>query len=160
MRERGVRDLTAAADRAGNLGETTATDVQAALDKASGSGPSGRVPLIDAVSAASDRLQEGLREIDIGAGGWLVPPLKSARSDFARALAKADTRLDDGRHTLVTLRDFLSGPRRYLILAEIVSLHYHGASRGCRGLPPTNMALRRLRPGRQPYVLLPVIPPK
>lgn len=111
-----VRDLTAAADRAGDLGEATATDVQTALDHASEAGPSGRVPLIDAVSAASDRLQDGLQHIDVGAKGWLFPPLAGARSDLARALSKADVRLDDGRTTLRTLRAFFAGPRRYLVL--------------------------------------------
>ncbi|HEX4819744.1 MAG TPA: hypothetical protein VFV00_06015, partial [Acidimicrobiales bacterium] len=111
-----LRDLTGAADRVGQLGLSTAKDVQSALDHASDQGPSGRVALVDQVTASVDRLQSGLRAVDVGAHGSLLAPLRTARADLVRELQKADGRLDDGRVTLHTLHDFLVGPRRYLIL--------------------------------------------
>jgi hypothetical protein len=111
-----LRDLTGAADRVGRLGESTAQDVQAALDHASGEGPSGRVALVDQVSASVDRLQAGLRAVDVGAHGSLLAPLRTARADFVRHLDNAANRLEEGRSTLGVLRSFLAGPRRYLIL--------------------------------------------
>ena len=111
-----LRDLTGAADRVGQLGLSTAKDVQSALDHASDQGPSGRVALVDQVTASVDRLQSGLRAVDVGAHGSLLAPLRTARADLVRHLDNAANRLDDGRATLKVLRGFLAGPRRYLIL--------------------------------------------
>ena len=111
-----LRDLTGAADRVGQLGRTTATEVQSALDQASDRGPSGRVELVDSVTASVDKLEAGLRAVDVGARGKLLGPLRTARLDFVRHLDNATKRLDDGRSTLKVLRGFLLGPRRYLIL--------------------------------------------
>jgi Protein of unknown function (DUF4012) len=113
---RAVRDLTAAADRVGQFGKTTATNVQQALDEAATAGPSGRVHLVDSLSAEAGDLEHNLRTVDVGSGSWLLPPLSSARRDLVRHLDKAVSRLDDGQSTLATLRAFLVGPRRYLIL--------------------------------------------
>ena len=111
-----LRDLAGAADHVGQLGKATAVDVQAALDRSSDAGPSGRVALVDAVTASVDRLQTELRAVDVGAHGKLLGPLRTARADLVRRLDKAVTRLDEGRQTLHVLRGFLAGPRRYLIL--------------------------------------------
>lgn len=111
-----VRDLTTAADRIGALGEATANEVQTSLDQAASSGPTGRVQLVDALGTTVQQLAQDLQTIDVGAHGWLLPPLRSARDDFVRHLGDADTRLEDGQATLATLRSFLVGPRRYLIL--------------------------------------------
>jgi len=111
-----LQDLTGAADRVGQLGLATANDVQTALDHASDEGPSGRVALVDQISASVDRLQAGLRAVDVGAHGSLLAPLRTARADLVRHLDNAANRLDEGRSTLKVLRGFLAGPRRYLIL--------------------------------------------
>jgi hypothetical protein len=111
-----LRDLTGTADQVGALGSSTANDVQTALDRASDRGSAGRVELVDAVVASVERLQEGLRRIDVGAHGTLLAPLRTARADLVRHLQKADTQLDDGRRILTALRGFLEGPRRYLVL--------------------------------------------
>jgi hypothetical protein len=113
---RATQDLVNAADRVGRLGEATANDLQRSLDDAGTAGAAGRVQLIDALSTAADRLGQDLSTIDVGAHGWLFPPLRNARRDLVRDIEKAGTRLEDGRATLTTLRGFLVGPRRYLIL--------------------------------------------
>jgi hypothetical protein len=113
---RATRDLANAADRVGQLGEETANEIQRSLDQAASAGAAGRVQLVDALSTAAGRLGQDLRTIDVGAPGWLLPPLRTARADLVRHLQNARNRLEDGRATLTTLRGFLVGPRRYLVL--------------------------------------------
>ncbi|MEY2421566.1 MAG: hypothetical protein QOI95_1633 [Acidimicrobiaceae bacterium] len=112
---RGVRDLTRAAAEVGGLSRRTAHEVQTALDATHG--PDTRVRLIDAVNAQLVELSHELPTVDVGASGFLLPPLSGAREKFVQRLAKAQRQLDDGISLTRTLRSFLVGPRRYLVLA-------------------------------------------
>jgi hypothetical protein len=110
----GLRDLTHAAAKVGGLARGAANDIQSALDATHD--PASRITLIDAVTAQLVRMQAQLPGIDPGAGGWLLPPLQGAKSQFVRRLAKAERQVDDGITLTRTLRGFLSGPRRYVVL--------------------------------------------
>jgi hypothetical protein len=111
---RGIRDLTTAAAEVGTIARHTAHEVQTALDATHG--PDTRVRLVDAVNAQLVALRDQLPGIDVGAHGFLLPPLRGAREQLVGRLAKAETQLDDGITLTRTLRSFLVGPRRYLVL--------------------------------------------
>ncbi|MEY2449140.1 MAG: hypothetical protein QOH79_2616 [Acidimicrobiaceae bacterium] len=111
---RGVRDLTDAAKQIGGLARHAAHEVQSALDETHG--PETRVRLLDAVNVQLVDLRRQLPDIDVGARGFLVPPLSGARTQLAQRLEKAQRQLDDGIALTRTLRSFLVGPRRYLVL--------------------------------------------
>jgi hypothetical protein len=111
---RGIRDLTSAAAEVGTLARHTAREVQTALDATHG--PATRVSLVDAVNAQLVDLRARLPAVDVGARGFLLPPLRGAREQLVRRLAKAQAQLDDGVTLTRTLRAFLVGPRRYLVL--------------------------------------------
>ena len=111
---RGIRDLTSAAAEVGRLARHSANAVQSALDATHG--PEGRVGLVDAVNAELVDLRQQLPTVDVGAGGFLFPPLSGARAQLVRRLAKAERQVDDGVTVTRALRAFLAGPRRYLVL--------------------------------------------
>jgi hypothetical protein len=111
---RGMRDLANAAARVGGLARGAASEIQSALDATHD--PASRITLVDAVTAQLVQMQAELPNIDPGARGWLLPPLQGARSQFVRRLAKAERQVDDGITLTRTLRGFLAGPRRYVVL--------------------------------------------
>ncbi len=110
-----MRDLTGTATELGELAASAGGEVEAAIDRAAAA-PSARVALVDTVIAELEGIRAGLREVEVGAGGWLLPPLAAARRDLVENLDEADIELDDGRRLASALRGFLAGPRRYLIL--------------------------------------------
>lgn len=109
-----VRDLTAAVAVIGDQGREAAAGIEQALG--SGSGPEQRLDIVAAVEAELDALAARLDAIDIGAGGWLLPPLARARDDLAIELADARSDVARGQRLTGALAGFLGGPRRYLIL--------------------------------------------
>jgi hypothetical protein len=111
---RGIRDLTAAAADVGGMARRAAHEMQTALDATHG--PGARISLLDTVNAQLVDLRQQIPTVDVGAHGFLLPPLSGARTQLVRRLAKAQTQLDDGITITRTLRSFLVGPRRYLVL--------------------------------------------
>lgn len=111
-----IRDVTATARDVGTLGQHAADRVQTALDRASTQGPEGRVPLVDTIASTVADLRSSLKTISIPDRRWLMPPLSGARHDLLGDLTKADQQLHDAGTTMQTLRSFLVGPRRLLIL--------------------------------------------
>jgi len=111
---RGIRDLTKASADVGGMARHAAHEVQAALDATHG--PETRVRLLDAVNAQLVDLRQQLPTIDVGAHGFLLPPLSGARAQLLHRITKAEGQLDDGVTLTRTLRSFLVGPRRYLVL--------------------------------------------
>ncbi len=110
-----VRDLTGAAEQLGALAADAGADVEAAIDRAAAN-PAARVALVDTVMAELADIRTGLDLVEVGARGWLLPPLADARRDLAADLIEADVELDDGIRLAAALRGFLAGPRDYLIL--------------------------------------------
>jgi hypothetical protein len=109
-----LRDMTAAVADIGTEGRSAATAIDQALDE--GSGPEGRLAVVRTAQAELDRLHDVLTTVDLGADGWLVPPLASARRDLRVHLADARSDLERSAQLAASLEDFLVGPRRYLIL--------------------------------------------
>lgn len=109
-----LRDMTAAVAGIGSEGRQAAIAIDAALDE--GSGPEGRLAVVRTAQAELDRLQQVVADVDLGADGWLLPPLASARRDLRVHLADARGDLDRSALLASSLEEFLVGPRRYLIL--------------------------------------------
>jgi hypothetical protein len=110
-----LRDLTGAARQLGDLGRTAAQRVQTGLDAAKES-PQARVALLDTVVSALTDIKQGIKDVDVGAKGSLLPPLSSAREQLVDRLAKQDPKLDDAIRLSTAMRSFLVGPSKYLIL--------------------------------------------
>ena len=111
---RGVRDLTQAAAEVGGYARHAAAGLQTALDATHG--PEARIALLDAATSQLVELRQELPTVDVGAKGFLLPPLSGARDQLVHRLTKAEAQLDDGITITRTLRSFLVGPRRYLVL--------------------------------------------
>ena len=109
-----VRDLTGTVAEIGHRGVETAEAVEGVLD--SGSGPAHRLEVVRVASDELDTLRSHLDEVRLGARGWLLPPLASARRDLAIELADARSDLERSSNLAAALEQFLTGPRRYLVL--------------------------------------------
>jgi hypothetical protein len=127
-----VRELASASAVIGQHGRDAADRVQRALDANTAAGPPGRVALVEEVGRALDVLRTELRSVPIGAHGWLLPPLGSARHRLVERLDKADRQLGDAQKIASALHGFLAGPRRFLILG--------GNNAEMRALPVTTTA--------------------
>lgn len=109
-----VQDMTSAVAELGTVGRQAAANIEAALD--AGSGPEGRLDIVRAAQVELDRLERAVAEVDLGADGWLVPPLHDARRSVSIDLADARSDLARSADLARALEDFLRGPRRYLVL--------------------------------------------
>ena len=109
-----LREMTAAVAGIGSEGRAAAAAIDAALDD--GSGPEGRLTVVRTAQAELDRLHDVVADVDLGADGWLVPPVAAARRDLRVQLADARGDLERSAGLAASLEDFLVGPRRYLIL--------------------------------------------
>lgn len=110
----GLRDITAAVASVGTEGRSAAAAIEDALD--AGSGPTGRLEVIRVARSQLSSLREHVAAVELGADGWLVPPLASARRALAIELADARSDLERSSGLAAALEDFLVGPRRYLVL--------------------------------------------
>jgi hypothetical protein len=113
---RGIRELSGAADQIGDIARAAAKRVDGDLDAAGGE-PAARIDLLDTAEAELREVAITAAAIDVGADGWLVPPLAHARTKLVHELAKVDDRVDEGVVYLDALREMLTGPGDYLILA-------------------------------------------
>jgi hypothetical protein len=109
-----LRDLTGAVAELGGHGREAASAIEASLD--AGSGPEGRLEVVRAARRELADLRDHLAAVDLGAHGWLLPPLAAARRDLAIDLADARSDLERSTRLAVALEGFLEGPRRYLVL--------------------------------------------
>lgn len=110
-----LRDLTGAAAELGRRGEETATRLQAVMDAPRT--PASRLDLARSVASELEELSNDLQGFEIGADGWLVPPLAWAREDLDVELIEARASLRRASTASAALAEFLTGPRRYLIAA-------------------------------------------
>lgn len=110
-----LRDLTGAADTLGVEARRTGSAVSTALDEA-GARPGARVELLDVVAAELARVETVAAGIDIGAEGWLLPPLRGARADIASSLDSVPSRIGPLQEQVGALRTLLAGPTRYLVM--------------------------------------------
>lgn len=111
-----LRDLTEVADQLGSEARTTAATINVDLD-AAGKDASERVTLLDTVLSELDRIEAIIDDIDLGADGWLLPPLADARTDVAEKLDEVPGRLAEARTYAGGIRQLLAGPTRYFVMA-------------------------------------------
>ena len=109
-----VRDITGAAAELADHGRGAAAAIEEAL--AAGSGPEGRLTVVRAARAELEQLQDVVDDIDLGADGWLLPPLHDIRRQVRIEFADARSDLRRNAELAAALEDFLVGPRRYLVL--------------------------------------------
>ena len=110
-----MRDLTGAAAGVGHAAKTAADRIDAALNAAKHD-KHARVTLCDIAISAETDVQRELAAVDIGAKGWLVPPLASGRKELVEKIAKAQSQLTDAVRLTHAMRTFLAGPSKYLVL--------------------------------------------
>ncbi len=110
-----IRDLTGAADDLGGESRVSGRRIADALDRASGS-PGARIDLLDTVLGELDRVEQVSADIDLGADGRLVGPLRSARADVADSLASVPDEIEPVKDQVRALRRLLSGPTSYLVM--------------------------------------------
>lgn len=111
----GLQDLTATADLLGDEALRTGTRIEAALDRA-GDEPARRVDLLDVVLDELDRIETLVADVDVGADGWLVPPLHDARTSVVEALDSVPDRFAPLETQVRALRELLVGPSSYLVM--------------------------------------------
>lgn len=110
-----LQDLTGAAAEVADLGRGTAGRLQDVLD-----GPPGAATRLELAQTAARELQvlsDELAAFEIGAEGWLLPPLAWAREALDVQLIEARGDLRRASAASDALARFLDGPRRYLIAA-------------------------------------------
>lgn len=112
----GVRELTAVGGELGREARRSGRSIDAALERAGGD-PGARVELLDTVLAELDRIESVARRIELDDDGGLVGPLSGAHRRVDQALEKLPLRFDDLRADVAAVRDLLSGPTSYLVLA-------------------------------------------
>lgn len=110
-----IRDLATAADTLGRAADTTGRRVEVALDDA-GARPRDRVELLDVVAEELDRIERLTTELDVGAEGRLLPPVRDVRESFVTSLEEIPDRLGTLRAQVVALRDLIAGPTDYLVM--------------------------------------------
>lgn len=109
-----LRDLTSAVADVGRRGRDAAAAIEGSLD--AGTGAAGRLEVVRVARRELVDLRDHLETVDLGADGWLLPPLRSAKRSLAITLADARSDLDRSTALAAALEDFLVGPRRYLVL--------------------------------------------
>lgn len=125
-----LRDLTDATAGVSDRTAAAARTLDAELE-AGGSRPNRRVALLEQAVDELRGIRATVRGTDPGADGPLVlPPLSSARDELATELEEAENDLGEGIEITTALSDFLTGPRRYLVLAA-----NNAEMRGGAGMP-------------------------
>lgn len=111
----GIRRMT---DATASLG-TSAVQAARRLDGGlEGAGePAGRVALLDMALEEIDRIDADLAAVDLGSPKGLAGPLLDAHDELVGSIARARTKLADGRDLVMPVRDMLVGPSTYLLLA-------------------------------------------
>ena len=109
-----IRDMTAAVAELGGHGRQAAAAIEEAVDSSTGS--TGRLDVVRTARAELARLHEAAEAIELGAGGWLIPPLHEIRRSVSIDLADARSDLERSAQLAGALEAFLTGPRRYLVL--------------------------------------------
>lgn len=111
-----LRDLTGTAASIGAIGQQSAANIEDVLDR-SGSEPGARLELLVTVGKELDRIERAVEDVDVGAGGRLIGPLASARTELVAKLDEVPERFDEARGYLRALTTLLTGPSKYLVLA-------------------------------------------
>ena len=124
-----IRDMTDVAGELGRQAVRTSLRIDEVVERAGGDA-SQRVTLLDTVLEELDRVEQIVREVDVGAEGALVGPLAEARRELVRELDAAPGRLGEARFYVEGLRRLLVGPSRYLLLAS-----NNAEMRGGAGMP-------------------------
>jgi hypothetical protein len=124
-----IRDMTDVADELGRTAVDTSLRIDEVVERAGGD-PSQRVRLLDTVLEELDRVEQVVRDVDVGAEGTLVGPLADVRSELVDELDGAPSRLGEARFYVEGLRRLLVGPSRYLVLAA-----NNAEMRGGAGMP-------------------------
>jgi hypothetical protein len=124
-----LRDLTAVTARIGRTGRTAANAIGEDLERASGD-PSARIDLLETISEQLDLLETEVADIEVGAEGRLIGPLKTARSKLIDEIDRVPERFDEARGYIEALSRLLQGPTRYLVLAA-----NNAEMRGGAGMP-------------------------
>ncbi len=125
-----LSDLTAATADVSGRAARAAAAVETSLDQG-GSRPAGRLRLLDTTARELAAVRREVRATRVPSGGPLVaPPLADARRQLTDELAEADRDLVRGIGITRSLRRFLAGPRRYLVLAA-----NNAEMRGGGGMP-------------------------
>ncbi|HVX17538.1 MAG TPA: DUF4012 domain-containing protein [Acidimicrobiales bacterium] len=124
----GLRDITRATADLGTTARQQARGLQAELDK--GASADRRVELVDRLLQSVHVIDQQVRSVHVGAGGFLLPPLSGARSQLVHELHKVDTKMAQGKRALTGFRKFLAEDHRVLILAA-----NNAEMRGGNGMP-------------------------
>lgn len=124
-----LRDMAGVAALLGAEARAAASAVDEDLERA-GSDPPARLDLLDTVLVQLDRIEERVADIDVGATGALLAPLRDARRALVAELASVPERFDEARDQVRALSDLLRGPTRYLVLAA-----NNAEMRGGAGMP-------------------------
>jgi hypothetical protein len=111
-----LRDLTGAAATIGDVGRSSAKDLEDVLDR-SGGDPTARLELLVTARKELDKVEAAVDGLDVGAHGHLIGPVKTARAQLVAKLDEVPSKFDEARGYLDALTTFLTGPSRYLVLA-------------------------------------------
>lgn len=111
-----VEALTAGATTIASVAERAAAASAAALRASPATGPE-RLALLGQLEQIMTKAARGLERIDAGPTSGLVGPLRDARDQFMRQLARMRGAIKDARAVAVGAQQLLAGPRRYLLIA-------------------------------------------
>lgn len=112
---RSASALSVAAIHATEIGVDAGSHLERLSKQANGSGLE-RVTVVRSLAGLADDAERRLKQIDLGPGVALIPPLASAREEMAERLANITESLRRTSAGARTVADFLVGPRRYLVL--------------------------------------------
>lgn len=113
---RSLRALSGAGADVMSIGAEALEDMGRRLSDDTSTGAS-RVATVEGLTGVIDRAQADLNEVDLGPSEALVEPLSEARSTFTSQMSEIHDGLVRARALSKGLEGFLTGPRRYLVLA-------------------------------------------
>jgi hypothetical protein len=111
----GIRRMADVTAELGTSGARAARRIDVELARAGE--PVGRVALLNVALEEVERIAAQLEGIDLGRPDRLLPPLRRAHDDLAESIRSAREKLADGRALITPVRDMLTGPTTFLLLA-------------------------------------------
>jgi hypothetical protein len=113
---RAVRNLAAAAEQVGSIGQTAIDRSRAALRAPHTTGPE-RVAAITALASAAATADARLSHVSLGSGTALIGVVRRHYDDFATRLAKVRSGVHKGALAAQQTADLFRGPSHLLLLA-------------------------------------------